>query len=111
MFVQADARDSRAQIYNAAGNPVGTEPIVDNSYDDESDPVVSMDSQGNFVVAWTRTYAGGNADVLARRFSASGVAWPGWAAPRSVMLLLLRDKSSWVSVSPAPPSERNKPAV
>lgn len=66
--------DIHAQLYNASGAPIGPEIVVDDSSARESEPAVAMDSQGNFVVTWTRAYSSGNWDVLARRYNASGVA-------------------------------------
>ncbi|MFO0959574.1 MAG: hypothetical protein U0800_19420 [Isosphaeraceae bacterium] len=64
--------DIRARLYNAAGNPVGGDIVVNNSTFADSDPAVAMDRSGRFVVAWTRTLPSGDTDVQVARFSAAG---------------------------------------
>ena len=42
-----------AQVYDAAGNPVGNEIAVNNiTAGSQNTPVVGIDSGGNFVIAW-----------------------------------------------------------
>jgi hypothetical protein len=66
--------DIRAQRFNSLGQKVGSEIVVSFSGLDEGSPDVAMDSQGNFVVAWTQTQSGGDTNVVARRFNAAGIA-------------------------------------
>src|SRR3954454_7988309 len=66
--------DIHAQLYGATGQRVGSEIVVTASALDDREPAVAMDAQGNFVVAWTTKTTSTNADVLARRFSNTGVA-------------------------------------
>jgi hypothetical protein len=65
-------RDIRAQRFNSSGGKVGPEIVVSFSGLDEGTPAVAMDAQGNFVVTWMQTQAGGDTNVLARRFNALG---------------------------------------
>ncbi len=65
--------DIRARIYDAAGNPVGGDVIINNSGFADSGPAVAMDTVGEFVVAWTRRLANGDTNVQVARFSAAGV--------------------------------------
>jgi hypothetical protein len=45
--------DIHAQLYDSAGNPVGTEFRVNTyTYDWQRMPSVAMDASGNFVIAW-----------------------------------------------------------
>jgi hypothetical protein len=57
--------------YNASGSPVLSRTIAASTAN-ESLPSVSMDNFGNAVVAWQRTTSG-NADILARRVTSTGV--------------------------------------
>jgi hypothetical protein len=70
--------DIRARLFDAAGNPVGGDIIVNNTAAIDSQPTVAMDVAGEFVVAWTRDLPGGNRDVRAARFSAAGVNLGGF---------------------------------
>src|SRR4051794_30165388 len=49
--------DIRAQLYDGVGNRVGGEFGIATSTKKEHAPAVAMDSQGNFVVAWTLDYS------------------------------------------------------
>jgi hypothetical protein len=63
-----------AQRYSAAGEPRGQEFLVnDYTANTQSDPVVAMDADGDFVVAW-RSFGQDDSDfgVFARRFDAAG---------------------------------------
>ncbi|MEM6784599.1 MAG: T9SS type A sorting domain-containing protein, partial [Bacteroidota bacterium] len=65
-----------AQRYDAAGMAQGSEFLV-NTYttDDQSNPSVGMDDDGNFVVVWNSSgQDGANNGVYAQRFDAAGVA-------------------------------------
>ena len=64
-----------AQIYDPLGNSVGSEIAVNNITDSfQNDPVVGIDRDGNFVIAWTDNVIGSNSDdtVNARRFDSAG---------------------------------------
>jgi len=75
-FSSAD-HDIRAQRFNAAGQKVGSEIVVSFSSLNEGSPAVAMDAGGNFVVSWVQTLPGGDANVVAQRFNASGAAVGG----------------------------------
>ncbi|MBL8452003.1 MAG: cadherin repeat domain-containing protein, partial [Zoogloea sp.] len=65
-----------AQRYNASGVAQGSEFRVNTqTIDDQREPAVAMDANGNFVVTY-QTWASGNNSwgVLATRYNASGVA-------------------------------------
>jgi hypothetical protein len=62
-----------AQRYNAAGEPQGAEFRV-NTYTtgDQFDPSVAMDTDGDFIVAWTsRDQDGSNLGIYAQRYNAA----------------------------------------
>lgn len=62
-----------AQRYDRFGNAIGTEIQVNSTtLGEQGDPVVGMDANGNFVVAWTQDLFGVN--VYARRFDSNGNA-------------------------------------
>jgi hypothetical protein len=63
--------DVRGQLFDAAGNAVGGTRWLAASLEQETDPSVGMDANGNFVVGYTYT-SGGNSDVRVRRFDAGG---------------------------------------
>lgn len=61
-----------AQRYDRFGNPIGGEIQINTSTTgDQDDPVVAMDANGNFVVAWTND-TGLSVSVQARRFDSNG---------------------------------------
>ncbi|MGB3496061.1 MAG: hypothetical protein WBA57_25250, partial [Elainellaceae cyanobacterium] len=63
-----------AQRYDRFGTAIGGEiEIAADATRDESDPVVGMDANGNFVVTWSDD-GGGDDDVRARRFDSDGNA-------------------------------------
>ena len=65
-----------AQLYNSAGTPQGAEIHVNTfSTNQQTLPVVGMDSAGDFVVTW-RSYNqdGSNYGVFGRRFDSEGLA-------------------------------------
>lgn len=70
------AFDVYAQVIDRNGTPLTPEPVrVNNTVaGSQFDPVVAMDSDGEFVVAWTAPgpEAGTITDVYARRFSSVG---------------------------------------
>jgi hypothetical protein len=70
--------DIRVRLYDAAGNPVGGDIIVNNTNFIDSAPAVAMDTVGEFVVAWTRTLPSGDRNVQVARFSAAGVNLGGF---------------------------------
>jgi hypothetical protein len=74
VWVEVDSTDTNilAQRYNKNGAKVGPVIQVDVSAANSFEPTVAMDAKGNFVVAWTNILAGGDENVLARAFSASG---------------------------------------
>ena len=64
-----------AQRYNAAGVAQGGEFRVNTTTaNDQTDPAVAMDANGNFVVAWSGNGTGDSAGVFARRYNAAGTA-------------------------------------
>ena len=64
------------QRYNAAGNKVGSEFLINTRTEDkQQDPSVAMDLAGNFVVVWADFGRdGSDYGIYARRYSASGGA-------------------------------------
>src|SRR5207237_7681383 len=69
--------DIRAQLYDRSDQKLGPEIVVAGSSRDDVTPAVAMDPQGNFVVTWTQTQPGGDTNVLAQRFGASGARLGG----------------------------------
>src|SRR5207253_387022 len=76
----ATGLDVYARLFNADGTPRGTEFRV-NPYTtgQQERPVVAMDADGDFVVAWASAYDWSvtndrNFNVYARRYNAAGVA-------------------------------------
>jgi hypothetical protein len=69
-----------ARRFNAAGEPQGPEiPVSLSTINSQHLPVVAMDADGDFVVAWQSPEPGGGYgygpyDVFARRFDAAGTA-------------------------------------
>lgn len=70
-------RSIYAQRYDAAGNPLGGEFLVDELA--QYAPDIAMNANGDFVIAWSRLDATDPTeyDVFAKRFNASGVAQGG----------------------------------
>jgi hypothetical protein len=66
------ALEVRAQRYASSGAPLGTEFRVNTTTGPAGFADVSSNSSGGFVVAWGDG-SGGSSNLLARRFSASGV--------------------------------------
>jgi len=66
------AADIRAQIFDANGKKVGGEIAVTFTNERESQPAVSMDAKGNFIVVWTYDFLPGDKDVRAQRFDLNG---------------------------------------
>jgi hypothetical protein len=62
----------RAQLFNRLQQKQGPEILVAGSLYAANSASVAMDPQGNFVVAWRQTEPGGDTNVLAQRFNASG---------------------------------------
>ena len=74
----------KAQLYDAAGDRIGGEIIVNDSPGTvDGSPAVAMNSSGDFVVAWTRSSTSipttlfRNKDVLAARFDSTGTNLDG----------------------------------
>lgn len=90
-------RQIYARAYTADGRPRGGEILVNTHDDDEVDPAVAIDADGNFVVAWThmREYedtgiADAGSGILARRFAADGT--PRDAQDRAVNVTVSADQ-------------------
>jgi len=64
--------DIYAQRFDRSGNKVGGEIRVATSSRRESQPDVSMDSVGDFVVTWRDHVTSSNSDIKAQRFSSAG---------------------------------------
>lgn len=65
-------KDIMGRIFNSAGAPLTPDFVVNNQVgQDDSDPTVAMDSNGNLWVAWERNY-GATRDILATKISAAG---------------------------------------
>ncbi len=69
--VSATNRDVRAQLYNN-GVATGAEIVIESGATDETQPAVSMDADGDFVVVWTRTQADGTRNIRARLYDSAG---------------------------------------
>jgi hypothetical protein len=80
-WVGADASFSgvRAQRFNAAGAPQGTEfPVNTTTASDQNFPTAAMDASGDFVIAWNSAGQDGSGNgVFAQRYYAGGVAQGG----------------------------------
>jgi len=65
-----------AQRFNASGVAQGTEfKVNDFTAGNQFSPVIAMDSDGDFVIAWTSTAQDGNGEgIFVRRYNAAGVA-------------------------------------
>lgn len=68
-----------AQRYNFAASPQGVEFLVNTTTkDNQRSPVATMDSAGNFVVAWeSNGQDGSSKGIYAQRYDSSGVAEGG----------------------------------
>jgi hypothetical protein len=65
----------RGQRYNSAGIPQGSQFQINNyTTGDQFNPSVSLDSDGDFVVAWESLGSAGNASIQARRYNSAGLA-------------------------------------
>lgn len=70
---QVDDSGVFAQRYDASGNKVGGEVLVNTTTTGvQSNPVISMADNGDFVVAWSSQSVALGWDVYARRFSVDG---------------------------------------
>jgi Ca2+-binding RTX toxin-like protein len=70
---QVDDSGVFAQRYDSSGNKVGGEILVNTTTTGtQSNPVISMADNGNFVVAWSTLNATTGWDVAARRFTVDG---------------------------------------
>src|SRR5205823_1741497 len=77
----------QAQLYGANQNQIGGTIAVSSSADDEFNPEVAMDANGNFAVVWARNFNGsGDLDVQFALFNNAGslVASKGVANSLSV---------------------------
>lgn len=79
----------RGRLIGADGVPIGSDLLIANTPLDEADPAVAINSQGEFVVTWTRREAGNHLDIRAQRFTASGVKVGG-----AILVSSLSDGSS-----------------
>jgi len=78
---QVDDSGVFAQRYDSSGNKVGGEVLVNTTTTGvQSNPVISMADNGDFVVAWSSQSASFGWDVYARRFSVDGT---GQIIPKS----------------------------
>src|SRR5262249_49144783 len=69
--------DIYAQRFNAAGTKLGTEFLVNSDFaENEFNPAIAMDDNGDFVIAWS-SLGGSGYDVYAQRYNSSGVAQGG----------------------------------
>ena len=68
-----------AQRYDAAGVPQGGEFRVNTTTaDNQSNPAVGMDADGDFVITWQSNLQDGNSEgVYAQRYDAAGIALGG----------------------------------
>jgi hypothetical protein len=62
--------DILALKFNASGRFVGEAPVAFGTFQ-QYQPVVAMDANGDFVVAYTRVTNGNNFDVFAKRYDAN----------------------------------------
>ncbi|MEZ4885306.1 MAG: hypothetical protein R3E32_11310 [Chitinophagales bacterium] len=66
------------QRYNSSGVPQGSEVLVNtNTYEDQNDPDIGMDSDGDFTITWESAYQEGGFDgsldaIYAQHFDSSG---------------------------------------
>jgi hypothetical protein len=63
-----------AQRYNAAGVAQGGEFQVSPVTGSQTNPAVSMDSHGNFLVCWTVTVGGASTGIYAQQYDGTGTA-------------------------------------
>lgn len=68
--------DIYCQMYDASGNKIGSNFLVNKDYSGEShyDPNVAYDAAGNLIVAWQDHRNGNDADIYFQRFTGSGSA-------------------------------------
>jgi len=71
---QASATDTdiHARLFDSGGVGPAQDIVVANTTKPESEPAVSMDAAGNWVVVWTVTLPTGNHDLFAAQFDAAG---------------------------------------
>ncbi len=75
--LHSGSRDVYAQLYDADGNPVGSEFLVTAlQSSSQYDPAVTMNDSGEFVVVW-RDSRGADSDIYARTFDATGTPLSG----------------------------------
>jgi len=69
----ADGDGVFARRFNAAGTPQGTQiPVNTTTTNNQNDPTLAMDFNGNFVIAWDGNGTGDADGVFFRRFTAAG---------------------------------------
>ena len=64
--------DIRARLFTSAGVPVAADFAIATSTADDSQSDVAALANGSFVVSWTRDFGGGDKDIVAQIFNASG---------------------------------------
>lgn len=69
-------RDIYAQRYSSSGAALGPNFKVndDSGRENQTIPVISHDTTGNFVIAWMDRRVGGSEDIYAQRYTVSGFA-------------------------------------
>ena len=76
-----------ARLFTSSGAAVGVEFQINlATATAQSEPAVSRDADGDFVVAWSSRHLTANLDVFARRFSSSGIALGGEITVNTVNL-------------------------
>jgi len=76
-------RDLWAQKVDAAGNMVWGEPVlIDGKPDRQEDPVITMTSDNNFIIAWIDFSDDLDGNVYAQKIDANGqLLWPAGGKP------------------------------
>lgn len=71
-YRNANDADVYAQLFDKSGNKVGPNfRVNDTTSQSQDNPVIAMDTAGNFVIAWS-DYRNGDKDIYAQRYNASG---------------------------------------
>ena len=64
-----------ARQFDAGGTPLATEfQVALRTLNDQHHPVIGMQSNGDFVIAWASEHDGSSSGVVARRFDSGGAA-------------------------------------
>ncbi|ABG58183.1 T9SS type A sorting domain-containing protein [Cytophaga hutchinsonii] len=75
---QVDNRNIYVRRYDAAGALIGSEIMVSSNTEViQKNPVIAIDSDGDFVISWDAYQDGDGFGIYARRYNASGVAQGG----------------------------------